>query len=250
MISRQKLKYIRSLQLKKYQKQEQKFLVEGEKSVLEILNSRYKINILLATKRFLELYQHEIARKQPETAELSQNELEKAGTLKTNFGAIAVVEMFPEAELNENNIKILPVFESLQDPGNLGTIIRTCDWYGLDTIVLSENSVDVHNPKVIQASMGSFTRVNVIYRDLRSFLNQTDIPVIGTRLDGENLYDFSWPEKVIILFGNESKGISDDLSSFIKANVSIPRYGSAESLNVAIATAVVLDNHKRPVGGS
>lgn len=242
MISRQKLKYIKSLQLKKYQKQEQKFLVEGEKSVLEILNSRYKINILLATKRFLEIYQHEISGKQPEIIELTQNELEKAGSLKTNFGAIAVVEMPPEADLDKDTIRILPVFEDLQDPGNLGTIIRTCDWYGLRYIVLSGNSVDVYNPKVIQASMGSFTRVNVIYRDLKSFLNQTDIPVIGTRLEGENIYNYSWPERVIIVFGNESRGISDELEPLIRADISIPRYGSAESLNVGIATAVVLDN--------
>ena len=242
MISRQKLKYIKSLQLKKYQKQEQKFLVEGEKSVLEILNSRYKINILLATKRFLEIYRHEIPGKQPEVIELSQTELEKAGSLKTNNGAIAVVEMQPETDLDENNIRILPVFDNLQDPGNLGTIIRTCDWYGLDTLVLSGNSVDVYNPKVIQASMGSFTRINVIYRDLRSFLNQTRIPVIGTRLDGEDIYSFSWPERAIIIFGNESKGISDDLDPYIKTAVSIPRFGSAESLNVGVATAVVLDN--------
>jgi TrmH family RNA methyltransferase len=242
MISRQKLKYIKSLQLKKYQKQEQKFLVEGEKSVLEILNSRYKINILLATKRFLEIYRHEIPGKQPEVIELSQTELEKAGSLKTNNGAIAVVEMLPEGSLSEANIRILPVFDNLQDPGNLGTIIRTCDWYGLDTLVLSGNSVDVYNPKVIQASMGSFTRINVIYRDLRSFLNQTRIPVIGTRLDGEDIYSFSWPERAIIIFGNESKGISDDLDPYIKTAVSIPRSGSAESLNVGVATAVVLDN--------
>jgi TrmH family RNA methyltransferase len=242
MISRQKLKYIKSLQLKKYQKQEQKFLVEGEKSVLEILNSRYKINILLATKRFLEIYRHEIPGKQSEVIELSQKELEKAGSLKTNNGAIAVVEMPPEGSLSEDNIRILPVFDNLQDPGNLGTIIRTCDWYGLDTLVLSGNSVDVYNPKVIQASMGSFTRINVIYRDLRSFLNQTRIPVIGTRLDGEDIYSFSWPERAIIIFGNESKGISDDLDPYIKTAVSIPRFGSAESLNVGVATAVVLDN--------
>jgi TrmH family RNA methyltransferase len=242
MISRQKLKYIKSLQLKKYQKQEQKFLVEGEKSVLEILKSRYKINILLATKRFLEIYRHEITGKQPEVIELPQSTLEKAGSLKTNTGAIAIVEMPAPSELSEDKIRILPVFENLQDPGNLGTIIRTCDWYGLDTIVLSENSVDVYNPKVIQASMGSFTRIKVIYRDLRSFLNQTKIPVIGTRLDGEDIYSFSWPDKVIIIFGNESRGISDDLDPVIKTGVSIPRFGSAESLNVGVATAVVLDN--------
>jgi TrmH family RNA methyltransferase len=210
--------------------------------VLEILNSRYKINILLATKRFLEIYRHEIPGKQPEVIKLSQTELEKAGSLKTNNGAIAVVEMPPEGSLSEDNIRILPVFDNLQDPGNLGTIIRTCDWYGLDTLVLSGNSVDVYNPKVIQASMGSFTRINVIYRDLRSFLDQTKIPVIGTRLDGEDIYSFSWPERAIIIFGNESKGISDDLDPYIKTAVSIPRFGSAESLNVGVATAVVLDN--------
>ena len=242
MISRQKLKYIKSLQLKKYQKQEQKFLVEGEKSVLEILNSRYKINILLATKRFQEIYQHEISAKQAEVIELSQSELEKAGSLKTNNGAIAVVEMPPHKDLNEDNIRILPAFDNLQDPGNLGTIIRTCDWYGLDTIVLSENSVDVYNPKVIQASMGSFTRINVIYRELGSFLSQSKIPVIGTRPDGDDLYSFSWPARGIIIFGHESKGMSPDLEPYIKNYVSIPRFGSAESLNVGVATAVVLDN--------
>ena len=245
MTSRQKLKHIKSLQLKKYQKQEQKFLVEGEKSVLEILNSRYKINILLATKRFLEIYQTIIPENSFDVEVVSEKELEQTGTLKTNNAALAVVEIPEKTHFDENKIGVLPVFENLQDPGNLGTIIRTCDWYGLDTIILSEDSVDVYNSKVIQASMGSFTRVNVLYKDLKSFLYQTSIPVIGTRLDGENLYDFSWPERVIVIFGNESKGISDDLDPFITAGVSIPRYGSAESLNVGIATAVVLDNIRR-----
>jgi len=245
MTSRQKLKHIKSLQLKKYQKQEQKFLVEGEKSVLEILNSRYKINILLATKRFLEIYQTIIPENSFDVEVVSEKELEKTGTLKTNNAALAVVEIPEKTHFDENKVGVLPVFENLQDPGNLGTIIRTCDWYGLDTIILSEDSVDVYNSKVIQSSMGSFTRVNVLYKDLKSFLYQTSIPVIGTRLDGENLYDFSWPERVIVIFGNESKGISDDLDPFITAGVSIPRYGSAESLNVGIATAVVLDNIRR-----
>jgi TrmH family RNA methyltransferase len=242
MISRQKTKYIKSLQLKKYQKQEQKFLVEGEKSVLEILNSRYKINILLGTKRFLEIYRHKIPGKNIEVEEVTEKELEKAGTLKTNNAALAVVEIPEKADLDEGKIRILPVFENLQDPGNLGTIIRTCDWYGLNTIILSEGSVDVYNPKVIQASMGSFTRVNVLYRDLESFLNQSSIPVIGTRMDGENLYGFSWPERVVVIFGNESKGISKDLDQFIPRAVSIPKSGGAESLNVGVAVAVILDN--------
>jgi len=242
MISRQKLKHIKSLQLKKYQKQEQKFLVEGEKSVLEILNSRYKINILLGTKRFLEIYRHKIPGKSIEVEEVTEKELEKAGTLKTNNTALAVVETPEVADLDESKTRILPVFENLQDPGNLGTIIRICDWYGLNTIILSEDSVDVYNPKVIQASMGSFTRVNVLYRDLQSFLKQTGIPVIGTSLDGESLYEMSWPDPVIIVFGNESKGISNDLDKFIARAVSIPKSGGAESLNVGVATAVVIDN--------
>jgi len=245
MISRQKLKYIKSLQLKKYQKQEQKFLVEGEKSVLELLNSRYKINILLATKRFLEIYRNKFDTTYIELFEVSEDQLTQSGTLKTNKSAIAVVEIPGPEPINTSQISILPAFDYLQDPGNLGTVIRTCDWYGFDKIVLSEDSVDLYNPKVIQASMGSFTRVQVIYLDLLEFLSTSDIPVIGTKMKGENIYTMSWPDRAIILFGNESKGISDNLDPYLSEVVSIPQYGDAESLNVGIATAVVLDNIRR-----
>jgi TrmH family RNA methyltransferase len=245
MISRQKLKLIKSLQLKKYQKQEQKFLVEGEKSVLEILDSRYKINTLLATKRFLRSYQYLFQEKYFEVVEAGVDELTRAGTLKTSNHAIAVVEI-PETEDRDlSAIPILPVFESLQDPGNLGTILRTCDWYGLDTIVLSNDSVDVYNPKVIQASMGSFIRVSVVYRDLEEFLSQTDVPIYGTKTRGEIIYKITWPRKLIILFGNESRGIPERLDPFISKVISIPKSGEAESLNVGIATAVILDNLQR-----
>jgi TrmH family RNA methyltransferase len=245
MISKQKLKLIKSLQLKKYQKQEQKFLVEGEKSVLEILNSRYKINILLATKRFLDSYQYYFTEKYFEIIEVIEEDLTSAGTLKTNNAAIAIVEMPENKDIILANLSILPVFESLQDPGNLGTVIRTCDWYGIDTIVLSNDSVDLYNPKVIQATMGSFTRVNVIYVDLVDFLGHAEIPVYGTKTRGENIYEVTWPDKVIIVFGNESKGIHQRLNSFITKEISIPKFGDAESLNVGIAAAVVLDNVRR-----
>ena len=245
MISKQKLKLIKSLQLKKYQKQEQKFLVEGEKSVLEILNSRFKINILLATKRFLDSYQYYFTEKYFEIIEVLEEDLTRAGALKTNNTAIAVVEIPEKKDIILENLSILPVFESLQDPGNLGTVIRTCDWYGIDTIVLSSDSVDLYNPKVIQASMGSFTRVNVSYVDLVDFLGHTEIPVYGTKTRGENIYEVIWPDKVIIVFGNESKGIHERLNSFITKEISIPKFGGAESLNVSIATAVVLDNVRR-----
>lgn len=245
MISRQKQKFIKSLQLKKYQKREQKFLVEGEKSVLEILNSRYKINILLGTKRFLEVYRHNFDKKYFEIFEVSEDELARTGTLKTNNSALAVVEIPKNEEMDISKISFLPVFESLQDPGNLGTIIRTCDWYGLDSIVLSEDSVDLYNTKVIQASMGSFIRVKVHYLDLIDFLRDIEMPVFGTKLNGESIYKVTWPEKAVIVFGNESKGIAASMDSYLSRVISIPNFGSAESLNVGVATAVVLDNIRR-----
>ena len=245
MISRQKQKYIKSLQLKKYQKQEQKFLVEGEKIVLEILNSLYKINILLATKRFLEVNQHLFNEKYFEIIEVKENELARIGTLKTNNMALAVVEISENEEIDFSKVSLLPVFDDLQDPGNLGTIIRTCDWYGIENMVLSEGSVDLYNSKVIQASMGSFIRVNVQYLNLNMFLKSIDIPVFGTKTKGDNIYNISWPEKVIVLFGNESRGLHESLNTYLSKEISIPKFGGAESLNVGIATAVVLDNARR-----
>lgn len=245
MIPKQKLKLIKSLQLKKYQKQEQKFLVEGEKSVLELLHSQYKINILLATKRFLNQYQHLFQGEYPEIIELNETDLSRTGFLKTNSSAIAVVEMPVYENPDLSKVSVLPVFENLQDPGNLGTIIRTCDWYGLDNIILSGDSVDVYNPKVIQASMGSFTRVKIHYLDLAEFLGNTDIPVYGTNTEGESIYEVSWPGKVIVLFGNESRGITKRLIPYVSKVISIPRFGAAESLNVGIATAVILDSIRR-----
>jgi TrmH family RNA methyltransferase len=245
MISRQKLKYIKSLQLKKYQKQEQKFLVEGEKSVLELLRSRYKINILLTTKRYLDLYPHEIAEISAEIIEVTESELKRAGVLKTNNTALAVAEIPDLGPIDFSKISFLPVFDGLQDPGNLGTIIRTCDWYGIDTIVLSKDSVDQYNPKVIQATMGSFTRVGVHYVNLGEFLSRIEIPVFGTKMKGESIYHVSWPDKVAILFGNESKGIHEHFVPYLDQILSIPKFGGAESLNVGVATAVVLDNIRR-----
>jgi TrmH family RNA methyltransferase len=245
MISRQKQKLIKSLQLKKYQKQEQKFLVEGEKSVLEILNSQYKINILLATKRFLDLYRHNISQKYYEIHEVAENELARTGSLKTNKTALVVADIPIDEDVDISSVSILPVFDGLQDPGNLGTIIRTCDWYGHDTIVLSRDSVDFYNPKVIHASMGSFIRVKAVYSDLKEFLENIDIPVYAATIEGENIYDISWPERLIILFGNESRGIHKSLNTYINRAVSIPRFGGAESLNVGVAAAVFLDSFRR-----
>ncbi len=246
MISKTHLKFIKSLQIKKYRNQTNRFLVEGEKSILELLKSSFKINTLLTTKRFLQNHIELIRSRQPEYHEVSEDILKKAGSLQQNQSALAVVEIPEIPPLKMTEYRYLPFYEQLQDPGNLGAIIRICDWYGLKAVVLSDDSVDVYNPKVIQASMGSFIRVRVYYMSSEELINRNDhYPVIGTVLDGVNLHSFHWPEKGMIVFGNESKGISREVQDRVDQKISVPGYGRAESLNVAVASAVVFDNLAR-----
>ena len=242
MISKQKQKLIKSLQIKKYRKQSHSFLIEGEKSVLELLNSSIKINTILATNPFIKAHQHLFSGKTYEIIEVSDLILNQLSSLTTNTVAMAVAEIPDKEPLILDFQRYIPVYDNLQDPGNFGTIIRICDWYGLNKIVLSKNSVDFYNPKVIQASMGSFTRVDAYYEDIQDFLHKEKLPVIGTVLDGENIYKIEWPQKAFLLFGNESKGISQELIKNVDRKVTIPRIGKAESLNVGIASAVIIDN--------
>ena len=245
MISKKHLKFIQSLQLKKYRKQAQSFIVEGEKSVLELLQSTIKTRTILATKQFLDHHLSLIEGKDIEWIQTSEKILNKTGTFLQNQSALAVAEIPEWPPLEPGTLTWLPVYDFLQDPGNLGTILRICDWFGLERIVLSNDSVDVYNPKVIQASMGSFTRVKVYHKDLRELFGRSDHALIGTVLDGEDIHDFQWPGRGIILFGNESRGISDELLNRLDHKVSIPRYGAAESLNVSMATGIVFDNLMR-----
>jgi RNA methyltransferase, TrmH family len=245
MISKKHLKFIQSLQLKKYRKQAQSFIVEGEKSVLELIHSKIRTRTIIATKRFLDHHFQLIQGKDIEWIETSEKILNKTGTFLQNQTALAVAEIPEWPALEPRLISYLPVFDFLQDPGNLGTILRTCDWFGIETIVLSNDSVDVYNPKVIQSSMGSFTRVKVYYEDLSRLMTAADHSLIGTVLDGEDVHEFHWPDRGFIVFGNESKGISTDLLDLLQYRVRIPRFGAAESLNVGIASGIVFDNLMR-----
>lgn len=245
MISKKHLKFIQSLQLKKYRKQAQSFIVEGEKSVLELIHSTIKTRTILATKQFLDHHLTLIEGKDIEWIQTSEKILNKTGTFLQNQAVLAVAEIPEWPPLEPGALAWLPVYDFLQDPGNLGTILRICDWFGLESIVLSNDSVDAYNPKVIQASMGSFTRVKVYYEDPRKILDSSGHTLIGTVLDGEDIHDFQWPERGIILFGNESKGIAGDLLSRLDHRISIPRYGAAESLNVGMASGIVFDNLMR-----
>jgi TrmH family RNA methyltransferase len=237
MISKSELKFIRSLKIKKYRTAEKRFLVEGEKNVLELLSSDYKVERLFVTSDFQEAYYSKLA-KIPHT-EVSANELQNASALTTNDKALAVVQMkhheISQIDLNRTIIAL----DGINDPGNLGTIIRTMDWFGLNQLVCSEDTVDFYNPKVIQATMGSFTRVAVAYASLAAFLKSYTGRKIGADIDGTPLNQSKIPHQSVMIMGSESHGIREAIRNEIDEFVTIPKFGSAESLNVGIATGIL-----------
>lgn len=240
MISKSKVRFIKSLQVKKYRQAEQCFLVQGAKAVSETLASDYVVTLLCATPDFLA--QARAARKETEVIETSEKELTALGSVESNNAAIAVVQMkkphAPRLAAEEFTLAL----DNISDPGNLGTIIRTADWYGIRQIIASKETTDVYSPKVINATMGSFLRVNVHYGSLTEVLTGLTIPVYGTFLDGNDVHKESFGKGGVIVIGSESHGISDPVAKFVTRRITIPRYGKAESLNASIATAVVLDN--------
>jgi RNA methyltransferase, TrmH family len=247
MFSKQQQKYVQSLQIKKYRQEHQRFLVEGAKSIVELLNADFEIELLLCTERFV--IENEKKLKKISIEQISQSELEKLGTLQSNDAALAVVKMRKNDFLSADKNEFVLVLDDIRDPGNLGTILRIADWYGIKKIVCSENTVDFYNPKVISASMGSFTRIKTYYSEISEYIENVSkeptIEIIGTFLNSENVHHFDFPTNGYIVLGNESNGISAEVEKFITKKITIPRFGHAESLNVGIATAVVLDNLKR-----
>jgi TrmH family RNA methyltransferase len=245
MFTKNQAKLIKSLDEKKNLVELGLFLVEGEKSVSELLDSDFEIELLLTTTEFFEKFGEKIREKSKSYEIVNQFELEKVGTFATNDAALAVVKQkinkSPEIKKNE----VVIVLDEIKDPGNLGTIIRIADWYGIDNIVASKNTVDFYNPKVITATKGSFTRVNMFYTDLNDFLSKTKLPILGAFLNGENIHETKFPVSGILVMGNESNGVSKEIEILITKKITIPAYGKAESLNVAIATAIILDNWKR-----
>lgn len=239
MVNKGQIKLIRSLHEKKYRIETGLFLVEGEKSVLELLKSDFEIDRLYCTKNFAEKHKEKLSDVKFEI--LSQDELEKISYFETNDSVLAIVKQKNNQE-NQTKEGRTIILDDIRDPGNLGTIIRICDWYGIKEIVASENTVDFYNPKVISASMGSFTRVNLFYTNLIDYLTRQAKPIYGAFLDGEDIHKIKIPDNAIVVMGSESKGISKDIEKIIKNKITIPSYGKAESLNVAVATAITLDN--------
>lgn len=234
MITANQKKFVKSLAQKKFRTEYNCFVVEGEKLVHELIDSDFEIEVMYALKDWIEENQHDKAE------EVSAKELASISLLKTPNQVLAVVKQKKEPLPNTIN-SFSVVLDKIQDPGNLGTIIRTADWFGIKTIICSDDSVDVYNPKVIQATMGSLFRVNVVYTNLTDFFKEyNSLFVYGAMLDGENVYQKTLNKKgSVLLMGNESKGISESLLPFITDKILIPKIGHAESLNVASATAIL-----------
>ena len=239
MVSKNQIKRITSLQQKKFRKQEQLFFVEGIKGIQELLDSNFELAELYTTNPEL------FAVDSSKVYTVSPAELQKISALTTPNTCLALFKI-PEVKAFEEKGLILAV-DDVRDPGNLGTIIRLCDWFGIKTLYCSEESVDVYNPKVIQASMGAFLRIQVDYTDLKSYFQETRLPVFGALLEGENIYKTVVQPAGILLMGNEGNGISEELKQFITHPISIPRRGGAESLNVSIATGILLSEFFRNV---
>lgn len=243
-LSSRQAKFIKSLQLKKYRQQERFFIVEGAKNVLLLLASHYTVRMVVGTPIFLAT--HNIPG-QGDTAVFQAEEatLASIGTLTTNKAVLAVAQMPAHTFSAPPGDVWGLVLDNIRDPGNLGTIVRMADWYNIPALICSPSTVDLYNPKVLHASMGSFTRVRVYYTPLASFLNNTSWPILGTFTTGANIHCTSLPFPGLIVVGNESQGISPDVLPYIQQRISIPRYGQAESLNAAMAAAIVCDHWQR-----
>lgn len=235
MLSKSKIKLIQSLRLKKFRKENGLFVIEGEKPVEEIYHSNYKIRELFFVEKPSWLLSKEI-----DITEISEAELKKASSLSTPNNVLALVEI-PELKFSDKIYSdgLVLALEDIRDPGNLGTIIRTADWFGIKTIFCSKESVDCFNQKVVQSTMGSITRVDVHYVDLGIEVPKFENSYI-TVLDGESLREVEKPTSGIIIFGNESNGVSKELVELSKTKLTINKIGGAESLNVATAAAIFM----------
>jgi TrmH family RNA methyltransferase len=245
MISKSQISFIKSLQQKKIRKEHGLFIVEGLKSISEFLRSDYTVDTILYTENVM-----------PKLGNLSQNiklieistsELSKISALTSPQQIIALVKIPEHRGLTKEILKgsYTIALDGIQDPGNLGTIIRTADWFGMTRLICSEDTVDAYNSKVVQATMGSLARVSVVYTDLKQFLRETNLPVYGALLDGTSIYQTDFGPEGLLILGNEGNGIRPEIIDYVKYPVTIPRFGEAESLNVAISASIFCSEIRR-----
>lgn len=236
MLSKNEVKYIQSLHHKKQRDQLQLFIAEGPKLAHELLQSPITIQHIYATQQWLQQHPSLTI---PAT-QITTDELSRISNLTTPNEVLLVVEQNKESKplALHNNITI--VLDGIQDPGNMGTIIRIADWFGIKQIAVSEDCVEVYNPKVVQSTMGSICRVDVWYKHLPTLIEHIDIPVYGALLNGENVYNLKNIKQALLIIGNESKGIRDNIKHKITHPITIPKLGGAESLNAAVAAGIIV----------
>jgi TrmH family RNA methyltransferase len=243
MLSRSQVKYIQSLSHKKFRDEAGAFVIEGPKMVEEFLNlAPSSINAVYAIEPWLEGQKDLDHILSPDSIHpVSSGELERISFLTTPNQVLAVVRQFEQVPADFPLSGLMLALDGIQDPGNLGTIIRTADWFGVTRIYCSRESADLYNPKVVQSTMGSIIRVPVHYVALEKLFEKTgSVPIIAAALEGENLFHASRLNTALIVVGNESKGISQSLLEKAHRKITIPRFGGAESLNAAVAAAIML----------
>ncbi len=240
MVSKNQIKLIISLQQKKIRNSEKLFVVEGEKGIQEFLKSELSLEHLYITEPIFNdvpLLKKSL---------ISEAILKKISSLTSPNNCLALFHIPEEKPIQTSGLII--ALDTIRDPGNLGTIIRLCDWFGVSQIVCSSETVDAFNPKVVQATMGSITRVKINYIDLPAFISKTTLPVYGTFMDSASIYSTNLPKNAVLIMGNEANGISSKIESLITERITIPRFGESqqtESLNVATATAIILSEFRR-----
>lgn len=240
MITKNQIKSISQLKQKKFRLLNKQFVVEGKKGVDELLRSDLKLVYIVTTTP------NDYLSHGSKCIEAKAVDLEKMSSLTTAPDCLAVFEMPEKVEVDTNGLIV--ALDDVRDPGNLGTIIRLCDWFGIEHLICSDETVDVYNPKVVQATMGSITRVNVVYTNLNTFLSNYSHEIYGTFMDGDNVYKESLLDKGCIVMGNEANGISQEIENLVTKRISIPRFGKlqqTESLNVAMATSIILSEFRR-----
>ena len=240
MLSKNQIKLITSLQQKKYRFANQLFFAEGIKVIQELVASNFElVNLYTTVDDFKNVTN-------AQKTIIPDSDLKKISALASPNTCLAVFKIPTEKKIIETGLIL--ALDSIRDPGNLGTILRLCDWFGIDQLICSKDAVDIYNPKVVQATMGSIARVNVNYIDLESFVSKTKLAVFGTFMDGNNIYKEELPREGIIIMGNEANGISPEIEKLIKNRLAIPRFGTiqkTESLNVTTAAAIVLNEFRR-----
>ena len=240
MVSKNQIKLITSLHQKKFRQANNLFIAEGVKVINELLHSNFELENVYATEPLFP------AISKGKFNLIGENDLKKISALTVPNNCLAVFKIPESKSIREEGLIV--ALDDVRDPGNLGTILRLCDWFGVEQVICSEQTVDIYNPKVVQATMGSIARLNVTYLDLNLYIKTTKLPVFGTFMDGENIYKANLPKEGIIVMGNEANGISSAIEQSIKNRLTIPRFGNlqqTESLNVATATAIILSEFCR-----